>query len=64
MVDISVQAVDGLSIKQAIQTLEMRAKIVVFGVPLVISGTEFKVANPNFEDIIWDIIQCVKKIEI
>jgi len=55
MVNIPVQAVDGLSIKQAIQTLEMRAKIVVFGVPLVISGTEFKVANPNFEDIIWDI---------
>lgn len=64
MVDIPVQAVGGLSIEQAIQTLEMGAKIVVFGAPLVISGTEFKVADPNFEGIIRDIIQRVKKIEI
>ena len=64
MVNIPVQAVGGLSIKQAIQTLEIGAKIVVFGAPLVISGTEFKVADPNFEDIIRDIIQRVKKIEI
>ncbi len=59
-VDIPVQAVGGLSIEQAIQTLEMGAQIVVFGAPLVISGTEFKAADPNFEPLIQDIVQRVK----
>ena len=63
-VNIPVQAVGGLSIDQAIQTLEMGAKIVVFGAPLVISGTEFKAADPNFEGVIRDIVQRVKKIKI
>ncbi len=59
-VDIPVQAVGGLTIDQAIQTLEMGAQIVVFGAPLVISGTEFKAADPNFEPLIHDIVQRVK----
>ena len=59
-VDIPVQAVGGLSIDQAIQTLEMGAEIVVFGAPLVISGTEFKPADPNFEGIIRNIVERVK----
>ena len=64
MVNIPVQAVGGLSIDQAIQTLEMGAKIVVFGAPLVISGTEFKAADPNLEGVIRDIVQRVKKIKV
>ena len=51
-VDIPVQAVGGLSVPQAIQTLQMGADyppIVVFGAPLVISGQEFKAADPNFD---------------
>jgi len=59
-VDIPVQAVGGLTIEQAIQTLEMGAQIVVFGAPLVISGTEFKAADPNFEPLIRDIVSQVK----
>ncbi len=60
-VDIPVQAVGGLTIEQAIQTLELGAQIVVFGAPLVISGTEFKAADPNFEPLIQDIVQQVKQ---
>jgi 3-hexulose-6-phosphate synthase len=61
---IPVQAVGGLSIDQAIQTLEMGAEIVVFGAPLVISGTEFKPADPNLERILTEIVQRVKRIKI
>ncbi len=63
-VDIPVQAVGGLTIEQAIQTLEMGAEIVVFGAPLVISGTEFKAADPNFEPLIRDIVQQVKSADL
>ena len=59
-VDIPVQAVGGLSVEQAIETLELGAEIVVFGAPLVISGTEFKAADPNFEPLIRDIVEKVK----
>lgn len=59
-VTIPVQAVGGLSIDQAIQTLAMGAEIVVFGAPLVISGTEFKAADPNFEKVMREIVTRVK----
>jgi 3-hexulose-6-phosphate synthase len=60
-VDIPVQAVGGLSVPQAIQTLEMGAEIVVFGAPLVISGKEFKAADPNFDSQLRDIVQAVRE---
>jgi 3-hexulose-6-phosphate synthase/6-phospho-3-hexuloisomerase len=60
-VNIPVQAVGGLTIEQAIQTLELGAQIVVFGAPLVISGSEFKAADPDFEPILRDIVQRVKR---
>ena len=59
-VTIPVQAVGGLTIEQAIETLALGAEIVVFGAPLVISGTEFKAADPNFEPLIRDIVERVK----
>jgi 3-hexulose-6-phosphate synthase/6-phospho-3-hexuloisomerase len=59
-VTIPVQAVGGLTVEQAIQTLEMGAQIVVFGAPLVISGSEFKAAGDNFEDILRQIVRKVK----
>ena len=59
-VTIPVQAVGGLSIDQAIETINLGAQIVVFGAPLVISGTEFKPADPNFEPIIRNIVDRVK----
>jgi 3-hexulose-6-phosphate synthase len=60
-VDIPVQAVGGLSVDQAIQTLQMGAQIVVFGAPLVISGTEFKAADPNFQVQLRDIVRRVRE---
>jgi 3-hexulose-6-phosphate synthase/6-phospho-3-hexuloisomerase len=59
-VTIPVQAVGGLSVEQAIQTLEMGAEIVVFGAPLVISGTAFKAADPNYEAQLRQIVAQVK----
>ncbi len=59
-VDIPVQAVGGLSVPQAIQTLEMGAEIVVFGAPLVISGQEFKAADPNFDRQLREIVKSVR----
>ncbi len=60
-VDLPVQAVGGLSVEQAIQTLAMGAEIVVFGAPLVISGTEFRAADPDFEKQLKDIVQQVRR---
>ncbi len=60
-VDIPVQAVGGLSVPQAIQTLEMGAEIVVFGAPLVISGKEFKAADPHFDSQLRDIVKAVRE---
>jgi 3-hexulose-6-phosphate synthase len=59
-VTIPVQAVGGLSVEQAIQTLAMGAQIVVFGAPLVISGTAFKAADPHFETTLRAIVTRVK----
>ncbi|MCS7060820.1 MAG: orotidine 5'-phosphate decarboxylase / HUMPS family protein [Anaerolineae bacterium] len=62
-VTIPVQAVGGLTIEQAIQTLEMGAQIVVFGAPLVISGQAFK-AQAGFEDTLREIVQRVRRTRI
>ena len=62
-VSIPVQAVGGLSIEQAIQTLEMGARIVVFGAPLVISGSEFK-AQQGFESTLRQIVERVKQVKL
>lgn len=61
VVDIPVQAVGGLSVDQAIQTLQMGAAIVVFGAPLVISGTAFKAADPNFKMQLDSIVNRVRQ---
>lgn len=59
-VDIPVQAVGGLSVEQAIETLTMGAQIVVFGAPLVISGKEFKAADPDFGPLLENIVRRVR----
>ena len=59
-VDIPVQAVGGLSIEQAIDTLDMGAEIVVFGAPLVISNEAFEVAQENFEGLLREIVEKIK----
>jgi 3-hexulose-6-phosphate synthase len=63
-VTIPVQAVGGLTVEQAIHTIKLGAQIVVFGAPLVISGTEFKPADPNLENILGDLIRQVKSTQI
>ena len=59
-VDIPVQAVGGLSIEQALQTLEMGAQMVVFGAPLVISNDAFTAAGDDFESVLREIVKQVK----
>ncbi len=63
-VKIPVQAVGGLSVDQAIETIALGAQIVVFGAPLVISGTEFKPADPNLEGILRDLVKRTKATKI
>lgn len=58
-VHVPVQAVGGLTVEQALDTLKMGADSVVFGAPLVISGTEFK-ADADFETTLSQIVAKVK----
>ena len=58
-VSIPVQAVGGLTVEQAIDTLELGADSVVFGAPLVISGTEFKADN-DFEGTLSEIVARIR----
>lgn len=58
-VSIPVQAVGGLTVEQALETLNMGADSVVFGAPLVISGSEFKAGN-DFEGTLKEIVAKVK----
>ncbi len=59
-ITIPVQAVGGLSVEQALDTIAMGAQIVVFGAPLVISNDEFKAASPDFESLLRDCVRRVK----
>jgi 3-hexulose-6-phosphate synthase/6-phospho-3-hexuloisomerase len=55
-----VQAVGGLSVEQALQTIDMGAQIVVFGSPLVVASNAFKAAPGDFEALLQEIVQRVK----
>ena len=59
-VDIPVQAVGGLTVEQAIETLELGAEIVVFGAPLVIASDAFTAATDDFEGLLREIVTQVK----
>ena len=59
-VSIPVQAVGGLSVEQALATLEMGAEIVVFGAPLVIASDAFKASSDDFGGLIQEIVARVK----
>ena len=60
-VSIPVQAVGGLSVEQAIETLDLGARIVVFGAPLVIAGDAFKAASDDFAGLMQEIVQQVRE---
>ena len=60
VLDIPVQAVGGLTVEQAIETLAMGAEIVVFGAPLVIASDAFTAATDDFEGLLREIVAQVK----
>ena len=60
-VDVPVQAVGGLSIKQAIECPAHGAALVVLGAPLVIDGDAFKPAGNKLHDILVEICGEIRK---
>jgi 3-hexulose-6-phosphate synthase/6-phospho-3-hexuloisomerase len=60
-VSIPVQAVGGLSVEQALRTLEMGAQIVVFGAPLVVMSDAFKASQGDFEALLHELVTRVKR---
>ena len=60
-VEIPVQAVGGLSIEQAIETVRMGARSVVIGAPLAIQADRFA-AGDEFEQILGDVVSKVREI--
>jgi 3-hexulose-6-phosphate synthase len=60
-VNVPVQAVGGLSIKQAIECPAHGAPLVVLGAPLVIDAEGFKPAGNNLFDILKEICGEIRK---
>jgi 3-hexulose-6-phosphate synthase/6-phospho-3-hexuloisomerase len=60
-VSIPVQAVGGLSIRQAIECPAYGAPLVVLGAPLVIDAQEFKTAGRDIGDILRQITEEIRK---
>jgi len=60
-VKVPVQAVGGLTIKQAIECPAHGAQLVVLGAPLVIDGEGFKPAGNNLFDILKEITGEIRK---
>jgi 3-hexulose-6-phosphate synthase len=60
-VKVPVQAVGGLTIKQAIECPAHGAQLVVLGAPLVIDGEGFKPAGNNLFDILKEICGEIRK---
>jgi 3-hexulose-6-phosphate synthase len=58
-VNVPVQAVGGLSIDQAIESVRLGAKSVVIGAPLAIDVNRFATAK-EFEDVMRTVIQRIK----
>lgn len=60
-VDIPVQAVGGLSIEQAIESVRMGASSLVIGAPLAIQRDQLVVGD-EYEKVLSDIVRQVKEI--
>jgi 3-hexulose-6-phosphate synthase len=61
-VSIPVQAVGGLSIRQAIECPSRGAPLVVLGAPLVIDADDFKPAgDSNLRDVLAEICREIRK---
>jgi 3-hexulose-6-phosphate synthase/6-phospho-3-hexuloisomerase len=61
-VDLPVQAVGGLSIEQALETVRRGARSVVIGAPLAIQADRFA-SGDEFEEILRDVVARVRAIE-
>ena len=61
-VDIPVQAVGGLTIDQAVETVRMGARSLVIGAPLAIQADRFA-AGDEFEGILRNVVERVKDIQ-
>lgn len=59
-VSIPVQAVGGLTVEQAIETLRMGAKLLVVGAPLVTRDDKFDVGDEGFDITLKEIVAKVK----
>jgi 3-hexulose-6-phosphate synthase len=61
-VDLPVQAVGGLSIEQALETVRRGARSVVIGAPLAIQADRFA-SGEEFEAILRDVVARVRALE-
>jgi 3-hexulose-6-phosphate synthase/6-phospho-3-hexuloisomerase len=61
-VNIPVQAVGGLSIEQAIESVRLGARSLVIGAPLAIQADKFAVGD-EFESILRDVVNRVKEVQ-
>ena len=60
-VEIPVQAVGGLSMEEAIESLHIGARSVVIGAPLAIEADKFASAG-EFEQILRDVVASVDRV--
>jgi 3-hexulose-6-phosphate synthase len=61
-VDLPVQAVGGLSIEQALETVRRGARSVVIGAPLAVQADRFATGD-EFEAILRDVVSRVRALE-
>ncbi|MBO3803664.1 MAG: orotidine 5'-phosphate decarboxylase [Candidatus Brockarchaeota archaeon] len=61
-VKIPVQAVGGLTVEQAVETLEMGAKLIVLGAPLVTRDDKFDVGDERFDLTLRQVVRKVKGV--
>jgi len=59
-VSIPVQAVGGLTVEQAVETLRMGAKLLVVGAPLITRDDKFDVGDEGFDITLKEIVAKVK----
>jgi 3-hexulose-6-phosphate synthase len=61
-VQVPVQAVGGLTIRQAIECPTHGAPLVVLGAPLVIDADEFKAASTDLHDVLTEICREIRRV--